>query len=1392
DAQGDKRLIAYVVTVKPVDAMELKNFLSGFLPDYMIPSYFMPIEAIPLTGNGKVDKKALPEPVDEWRERYTAPGNEMERKLAAVWEKVLLRDKIGRDENFFMTGGDSIKAIQIVSRMRRDGYQLEIKDIFKNPTIAQLAPRITKVKKGASEIMQGPITGRIPLTPVQKEFFQARQPAPHHFNQAVILKPAERISKETLAIIFKKIQEHHDALRITFDIGERGIVQTVQGPDHPVDIKEYDYKGTANAKESMALAVNAIQAGINLTGGPLMKIGLFHLDDGDRVLIVIHHLVVDGVSWRILLEDIDTLYYQYKKEEKLTLPLKTGSFKQWSEKLQEYANSSAFLQEKKYWRGLESLDIEAIPRDYRDGEDGEGNYVKDTENVSFKLDEVETGRLLTQVNRAFGTEINDILLTALGLALQKTFGKEKYAVALEGHGREELLANVNISRTVGWFTAVYPVVLDISYPDDPGYQVKVIKENLRNIPHKGTGYGILKYLTAEAHKEDITFTLKPSVSFNYLGQFGSDVRDLSFAVTNEPVGHIQDLHAQRDFDFDINGMTAEKQLQIVITYNRTHYKKETAGKLNENLKKELLRLIDYCSSRERREFTPSDFTYKGLSVEFLGKLCKQFDIEDIYTLSPMQEGMLFHALIDGQSASYFEQTAYRLQVEIDIATFKSSFNHLLRRHDILRTVFLYQEIERPVQVVLTRAEVDFYYEDISGIKGEDAKAGFIKNFKIKDRSKTFDLSRDALMRISLFKLGYREYEVIWSLHHILMDGWCIGILNKEFFEIYHRLKEGRKIELPALRPYRDYICWLEQKERETARKYWREYLADYDEVSLVPRLGKFANTGNSYRNENVESILELGETESLKKIAQKRGVTLNLIMQGIWGILLGRYNNHEDVVFGSVVSGRPPEIDGIESMVGLFINTVPVRVQFSGGMLFGDLLMKLQESALVSEAHHYYPLVDIQAESPLKQNLIDHIYVFENYPIAAQLQGCEINDPAQFKVSNVEVFEQTNYDFNVTLWGSGQLAIKLEYNGNIFEKYFIKRIAGHIRQIIRQVTAYDHKKINEIEIITADEKEQILHLFNDTNKEYSLDKTIIDLFVEQVQKTPDHIALHGCMIAWMDDCMDAWMDGCMIAWMHGEVARNVSLIYHELNEQSDRLAWLLIEKGVRPDHIVGIMIPRSIEMVIGIFGILKAGGAYLPIDPEYPQERVNYMLKDSNAKILLTDDEKKKDNCQCSIVNCQLSMSGCPRRGLQHSAFITQHSNHLAYVIYTSGSTGKPKGVMVQHKNLVNASLGWRDEYRLDKMEVNVLQMASYAFDVSCGDLCRALLNGGTLLICPGDIKLNFSSLYHYICIHRVTLFESTPSLVVPFMDYIYEKRLKLSYLQLLIIGLGVGRDAAI
>ncbi len=1340
DETGANFLCAYIVPhahLFPQSRLDfkpsaLREYLSKFLPDYMIPAYFTLLEKIPLTANSKIDTKALPAPIIKSDEEYSAPRNDIEKKMVEVWEIVLGVSTIGINDNFFAIGGDSIKTIQIASRLNTFGYKMELRDIFLYPTISHLAPLVKKMERFANQSI---VLGNIPLTPIQHWFFENIFPDPHHYNHAVMFYVREGLDKKSVETIFSYLQEHHDALRMTFNknTDNRKPVQINHGLHYPLFLEEYDLITHENSFNELSRKIIEIQSSINLENGPLMKLGLFHLKDGDRLLIVIHHLVIDGVSWRILFEDIQTLFEQYKRGEKPILPLKTDSFKLWAERLSLYANSHIFLKEKDYWAKMEAIEVPEIKKDFENG----SNRQKDSISLSVSLDEDETDLLLTSVNNAFGTNINDILLTALGLTIMEIIGNNKTLIALESHGREEIVTELNINRTVGWFTSIYPVLLDFSHALDLSRCIVGVKETLRKCPKGGIGYGILKYLTKEENKKGIQFQLSPQISFNYMGQFDADVERMSFQMANERVENSRSFELIREHELEVSGIIAGGRLTLSIAFSKEQYKQERIYVLLNHYKNELLRIISFCSTRQKPELTPSDLTYPHLSIETLEQLKETYQIDDIYPLSPMQEGMLFHSLYENNSSTYFEQLSYRLKGQLDIHCIERSLNELITRYDILRTAFVYKNLERPLQVVLKQRTADFSYEDIrQKISGMDTKNTFVEKketyleeFKQKDRQRSFNIGLDSLMRVSVIQTEEFEYEFIWSFHHILMDGWCIGILITQYLEIYTSYLENRPYALPPVQPYRTYIRWLENRDQKESANYWPHYLVNYEETAGIPRK-TIATDGNIFKNQQVSFSLDPNNTVALHQLARKNQVTLNTIIQTAWGVLLSRYNSdRRDVVFGAVVSGRPPELAGVEAMVGLFINTIPVRISYQEDTLLNDLLRQVQKEALDSSTHHYYPLSYIQSATPLKYNLLDHILVFENYPISEQIEGLttdkkqgqkappqdksvqQVNQAqSAFTFSNADIFEQTNYDLTVVIVPGERLKVKFDYNANAFESYILAQAASHFERILKQVIDYEEKRIEEIEILSPEEKARLLSELNDTRIQYSSNKPIHRLFEEQVQKTPDKAAV---------------------------VFENKQITYSELNKRARLLAAVIREKGLIQNEIVGIMADRSIEMIIGIMAVLIAGCAYLPLDPLYPMSRKKFILKDSKARILLTNkarfDQDRDASESLPMESILLIDDPAIYKDSLNSPQKVFEFGEMAYIIYTSGTSGNPKGVMVEHRGVVNYIL-WAIKQYVNNESVNFPLYTSISFDLTVTSIFTPLLSGNAIIVYDEEI----------------------------------------------------------
>ena len=1132
-------------------------------PNDLISLSFVKLDRMPLTPKGKIDRKQLfaLEAINQGTEQQaTAPRTPIEETLTKIWSEILGVDHISIYDNFFELGGDSIKAIQIISRLSNVDLKGQIKYLFQYPIISKFALFVTP---SDTQVEQGLVTGTVPLTPIQHWCFEDFQGPKYHINQAVLLRTAERLDEVTLNLVFEQILRHHDALRMTYRRDGNHIKQENQTQSQ-FKLEVIDLRDDKEPGAQIEAHANRVQESFSLENGPLMKIVLFKLLEGDRLLIVIHHLVIDGVSWRILFEDISTGYLEARAGKPIHLPLKTDSFKAWAESLVKYSQSEARLSEIDYWRAINQTPIKPLPAQNTVGK----SFHKDSLTLKVTLSETETQQLLAGIHHVYNTKINDVLLTALAMALSNWHGDNKSLITLESHGRDFAKINLDISRTVGWFTAMYPVVLELPESQEIGERLKQIKETLRQIPNNGIGYGLLRYLTPHLPEGPAA----PIITFNYLGQFDQDLSETWFRFGEESSGEPVSPESELPHELSFVGITRNNGFTASVNFNPQRFEPKSIEEVLNSYREALLTIISHCQAQKEAEITPSDLTWSHLSLAQLNHLVakaglQNAQIQDIYPLSPLQSGMLFQYLYEQTGQAYFLQLDYRIIGDLDSHVFEQTWNHLFQRHDILRTIFLHEQLERPLQVVLKARQIDFHFQDWRS-RSQEEQIAQLSAVKTTDRHTPFDITKDVLMRLSIFQLADQEFQVVWSFHHIILDGWCFGILYREFLGLYKTLMEGQSPKLPPVTPYAEYIKWLEQTDVESADQYWQNYLVGFENLTGLPKLPETQRPELAAGHEYYFFEFDQEITNKLTRLAIRNQVTLYTVLQSLWAILLAKYNNSEDVLFGMTVSGRPEEISGIEDMLGLFINTIPTRIKPVGTLTFRELLNQVQTDSLKSKEHHHYPLYKIQAHNPLRQHLFDHIVAFENYPFEEALSKRHDAFP-YFYVKNAEVFEQVTYDFALFITPGEKIDFRLEYNPQFYETSLIEGIQTHLQVLINSLLSHDNILVKDLEILSEREKRQIVVEWNQTTRDYPAEKGVQQLFEEQVEKTPTAVAV---------------------------VFEDKALTYQELNSRANQLAHLLIREGVKPETLVGLCIERSLELLIGLLGILKAGGTYIPLE----------------------------------------------------------------------------------------------------------------------------------------------------------------------------------------------------
>lgn len=677
------------------------------------------------------------------------------------------------------------------------------------------------------------------------------------------------------------------------------------------------------------------------------------------------------------------------------------------------------------------------------------------------------------------------------------------------------------------------------------------------------------------------------------------------------------------------------------------------------------------------------------------------DIESIYPLSPTQQGILFHTLYEPESTIYFEQFQLTLHGNLDPGIFERSWQLLVERHSALRTLFVWKNRKQSVQVVRKEVNLPWFNLDWRMFPQQEQEIR-LNSFLDADRKQGFELDKAPLMRFALIRVADETYEFVWSFHHLLVDGWSWPIIFKELFALYESIQNGQQLYLASSRPYRDYINWLQQQDLTGAKAFWQKNLEGF--TVPTPLIVERSPGQSSHQQQNIEvrsQHLSAEKTSSLKSFAQQHHLTLATLVQAAWGLLLSRYSGESDVVFGTTVSGRPPTLSGVESMVGLFINTLPARVKILDRTDLLTWLRLLQQEYIEREQYSYTPLVDIQgvSEIPRTQLLFESLVVFENYPVNVTLQQL----PGNLSIGELQDKGQTNYPLTLLAIPGEEMTVKIYYDRDRFDADIIDRMAGHFLTLLEGITVNPHRTPGELPLLTPAEQDLLLVEWNATSAAHPINRCIHELFEEQVKKTPQALAV---------------------------VYENQQLTYKELNQQANKIAHYLQRLGVKPDVPVGICVERSLAAASAILGTLKAGGVCVPLDPTYPPERLAFMLNDSQAPVVLTQTRWK------SLLNGNfthrlivLDEDGDEiNKESESNLQVEVAADNLAYIIYTSGSTGTPKGTLVPHRSLTNLIEHHQAEMAIG---IGVLQFASLSFDVSYHEISVAWGFGGTLYIIP-------------------------------------------------------------
>ncbi|MEU1041035.1 amino acid adenylation domain-containing protein [Streptomyces sp. NPDC005907] len=1348
---GGRRLVAYVVhtgegsvgddgaggigdvdVLAGASAAELRKFTAARLPDYMVPSAFVALGRLPLGPTGKLDRSALPEP-EFGGEAYREPRTEAEMIITAAYADVLGVDRVGVDDDFFAAGGDSLRSIQVVARARARGLELSTREIFECRTAARLAD-VASARQGQAPVLAEDASGGVgpmPLQPVARQVFE-HGGGTDRFAMSMVLQLPAGIDADGLTATLDAVLDRHDLLRAQLVPGqEPTLLARERGTVRAADlIHRVDCDGRWDEPSSLAAARTHLHDAVGRLdphAGTIADFVWFAPPTGPgRLLVVLHHLVVDGVSWRILMSDLAEAWQQIRSGRAPELPPVGTSARRWAAALEDEALSPRREAELAYWRDL--LEAPNPPLGTR-AFDPALDLWSTVETVRVQLPADVTEAVLTTLPAALRGTATDVLLAALALAVNRWRGTNSPAlVRLEGHGRhEDAVPGADLSRTVGWFTTMYPARVDVGAPDiadvltggpAAGTAVKRVKEQLRQIPDKGLGYGLLRHLNPDT-AEQLTGLAVPQIGFNYLGRISdTDVPEHLRTGGWGPASWSAELIAEPDPDLpalsalEVNSVATDTadgtRLQAAFMFPTGVLTRERTTELARLWVEVLHGMAAHAAHPHAGGLTPSDAPLVTVRQDDIDTWEQRYGrLAEVWPQAPGQSGIQFQAaLADGTFDVYHMQFVLHLSGPVDPARVQAAGQALLERYPNLRSAFVTTADGDPVQVVAEHVTLPWRHLDLSGHSPAEQDAALDRALA-EDRADQLDPTRPPLLRLALLTCGPRQAKLILTAHHTLFDGWSSPLVITDLVRLYAGTRD-----LPPVRSYGDYLAWLSRQDRDASAARWKAELDGFDEPTLVA--ADLVSTGEASSLGRVEVPLSIDKGRELARRAAELGVTLNTLLQGAWAILLTKLTGRHDVVFGAAVNGRPADVSGSDEMVGLFINTLPTRALCPPGHSLGEVITDLQNRQITLLDHHYYGLADIQRGVGLP-SLFDTIVVFENYPV--DREGIvEANTSAGFTIDAIRPFAGSHYPLTLNS-SDPYLRLSLDYQTDLFDRAAAETVAARLVRVLDQVLADPSVPVGAVDVLGEDERDQLVRRVNDTAHPLTPD-TLPGAFEAQVQRDPERVAL---------------------------IAENETLTYGEFNRRANRLAHWLIEQGAGPEQLIAVKIPRSVDLMVAIYAVVKAGAAYVPVDTELPEDRVRHVLERANPLLVL--DAALPD------------VSGHPHTDPERDL----SPDNAAYVIFTSGSTGGPKGVPVAHRSIMNR-LKWGLAHFDVTGEDRMLLSTTASFDVSVPELFAPLQVGAAVVIARPDGRRDPAYLTELIRRQKVTGADFVPSLLEAFV----------------------------
>ncbi|MFE9453859.1 amino acid adenylation domain-containing protein [Streptomyces sp. NPDC006739] len=1307
----------------------LPEYLRGRLPDYMVPTAIVPLSEIPLTPNGKLNRRVLPPPDYAQVSTGRAPRNQREQMFCELFAEVLGLASVGIDDDYFALGGDSIRSIQVVARAKTRGEEVSVREIFEHRTVARLAELLDERDEETSALAElpGGGTGWAPLSPTAAHLLALGGDLDRACTSRVLTLPAGTDRAELVAAV-RAVLDQHDVLRARLDRAAPGLwIEPADSVDAEALLREARRAeaGDDPVRGELDAAAGRLDPH---TGVMAQFVWLTSDSDADRLLIVVHRLVMDRVSWRILLPDLVRAWQQVR-DGKAPVPARVGtSFRRWAHALADEAAAPDRRAELPLWQRV-LRDAEpglGAPEPERTGDAAPA----DTVRVQVPADVTRT--LLNVLPAAFRADADDALLTGLALALARRrevrgLPASPALVRLEGRDRHEhMVPGADLSRTIGSLTAVFPARLDLAGIDladafgggaAAGRALKAVKEQLRSVPDNGIGYGLLRHLNPETAAE-FAADREPRIGFTYHGEsLGADLpEDLSGlgweldAAHREPLaGPDRQLPVRAGLEIDATTTVTPDgdELAAGFRFPAGVLSRDEVGELAELWVQALTGLARHAETPGAGGLTPSDAPLVAVRQDEIDGWQSRFGrLAEVWPVTPAQSGLLFHAMLAGTEFDvYHMQLVFHLAGETDPQRMRRAGQALLGRYTNLRAAFVNSADGDVVSVVPEAVELPWQHLDLTALD-EAERVETFERFLVEDRATHFDVGTPPLIRLALVELEPDRAELVLTAHHVLFDGWSTPLLMRDLLLLY--ASDGDASGMPPARDFGEFLTWRSRHDHEESARAWAAELEGVEEPTLlVPRATTRHDSGGVG---NLD--VAIGDMSGLLRRAAELGVTVNTLVQGAWGVMLANLTGRSDIVFGATVAGRPAAFIDADDMVGLFINTIPVRVRCDWRSTFAELLAELQNRQVALLDHHHHSLVEIQQATGLS-TLFDTLVLFESFPVDREAI-VEANSEAGVAITGLRPFAGSHYPITLAAASEPEVQFALQYQQDLLDEDAAADIVGRFVRILEQVVADPGVRVGDLDVLGADEQEWLLGTANDT-VEPTLEPGLVETVTRQAEATPDALAVIG---------------------------EDESLTYRELETRANRLAHWLADRGVRPESLVAVRLPRSVDLVVALLAVQKAGAAYIPIDPDHPRSRIDYILRDA-APVLVLDAE---------------TLAGADRSGYPESAPTPAVSpENTAYVIYTSGSTGNPKGVAVPRGALANflATMGRRVPLSpADRW----LAVTTVSFDIAGLELYLPLISGAAVVLAGKDTVAQPSAVMAVLRRHQVTVVQATPA----------------------------------